>query len=347
MRFEHVHIAAISHELPSEVLTTRAIEEKLVAKVRNFPLACGRLEATTGVRERRVWPRGVTLAEGAAKAGQKALLQANISPREIGALVYAGVCRDQFEPATACAIAHQLGIEGATAVYDVSNACLGVLTAMVDVANRIELGQIEAGLVVTNESARDIIDETIARLAREHAPESAPPPPLTALATFTGGSAACAVLLSRRPSGARLLCATQRAAPAHHKLCTWGLRPTGAGIYEQILDTDARSVLREGLALGAATWRDFLAEIAWTPAMPDRVVTHQVGKVHQEEIFRVLELDPSKDFVTYPYLGNTGSAALPTTLSIAAEEGLLKRGDKVAMLGIGSGLSCLMMGVEW
>lgn len=347
MRYEHVHIAAIAHELPTEVLTTRAIEEKLVAEVRNFPLACGRLEATTGVRERRVWPRGARLADGAAKAGQTALEKANVSPTEVGALIYAGVCRDQFEPATACAVANELGISGATAVYDVSNACLGALTAMVDVANRIELGQIEAGLVVTNESARDIIDETIARLAREHAPASAPPPPLTALATFTGGSAACAVLLSRRKVGPRLLCATQRSAPTHHKLCTWGLKPTGPGLYEQVLDTDARSVLREGLALGAATWREFLKELDWTPATPDRVVTHQVGRVHQEEILRVLELDPQKDFVTFPFLGNTGSAALPTTLSIAAESGQFKSGDKVAMLGIGSGLSCLMMGVEW
>jgi 3-oxoacyl-[acyl-carrier-protein] synthase-3 len=76
-------------------------------------------------------------------------------------------------------------------------------------------------------------------------------------------------------------------------------------------------------------------------------VTHQVGRAHQEEILRVLEIDRAKDFVTYPFLGNTGSAALPTTLSIAAERGVLKRGDKLALLGIGSGLACLMMGVEW
>jgi 3-oxoacyl-[acyl-carrier-protein] synthase-3 len=125
------------------------------------------------------------------------------------------------------------------------------------------------------------------------------------------------------------------------------LRGAGGGLYEQVLATDASAVLRQGVALGAATWRDFLTELGWTPATPARVVTHQVGRAHQEEILRVLEIDRAKDFVTYPFLGNTGSAALPTTLSIAAERGVLKRGDKLALLGIGSGLACLMMGVEW
>ena len=64
-------------------------------------------------------------------------------------LIYAGVCREQFEPATACAVAADLGISPDAAVYDLSNACLGVLNGIVDVANRIELGQCRAGLVVS------------------------------------------------------------------------------------------------------------------------------------------------------------------------------------------------------
>ena len=59
--------------------------------------------------------------------------------------MYAGVCRDGSEPATACAVAAALGVGRDCAVYDLSNACLGVLSGIVDVANRIELGQIKAG----------------------------------------------------------------------------------------------------------------------------------------------------------------------------------------------------------
>ena len=54
-----------------------------------------------------------------------------------------------------------------------------------------------------------------------------------------------------------------------------------------------------------------------------------------------------KDFPTLEYLGNTGAASLPTTLAIGEEQGCLERGSKLCLLGIGSGLNCLMLGVEW
>ena len=60
-----------------------------------------------------------------------------------------------------------------------------------------------------------------------------------------------------------------------------------------------------------------------------------------------LGLDPARDFVTYPTLGNTGSAALPTTLALAEQAGRLSPGDRVALLGIGSGINVVMAGVEW
>ena len=58
-------------------------------------------------------------------------------------------------------------------------------------------------------------------------------------------------------------------------------------------------------------------------------------------------LDIQKDFSTLEYLGNTGAASLPSTLALGAEKGLLESGDRIALLGIGSGLNSLMLGVEW
>jgi 3-oxoacyl-[acyl-carrier-protein] synthase-3 len=53
------------------------------------------------------------------------------------------------------------------------------------------------------------------------------------------------------------------------------------------------------------------------------------------------------DFVTFPWLGNTGAAALPVTLAVGIEQGHYQSGDRVAMLGIGSGINVLMMGMEF
>ena len=75
-------------------------------------------------------------------------------------------------------------------------------------------------------------------------------------------------------------------------------------------------------------------------------MTHQVGSVHRKLLFETLALDPARDFPTVETLGNTGSAALPVSFSLAEEAGFLRPGQRVAMLGIGSGLSSLMLGVE-
>jgi 3-oxoacyl-[acyl-carrier-protein] synthase-3 len=64
-------------------------------------------------------------------------------------------------------------------------------------------------------------------------------------------------------------------------------------------------------------------------------------------MFESLGLDPAIDFTTLETLGNTGAAALPVTMALGVEQGRLRRGDRVALLGIGSGINCLMLAAEW
>ncbi|NIN34413.1 MAG: 3-oxoacyl-ACP synthase III, partial [Gammaproteobacteria bacterium] len=72
-------------------------------------IAPGQLEALTGICERRWWDPGFALSDGAAAAAQKALEQSNVEAKDIETLIYAGVCRENYEPATACAVAAKLG----------------------------------------------------------------------------------------------------------------------------------------------------------------------------------------------------------------------------------------------
>jgi len=64
-------------------------------------------------------------------------------------------------------------------------------------------------------------------------------------------------------------------------------------------------------------------------------------------MLRTMGLSPERDFVTYEYLGNTGTAALPVAAALAQERGFIEPGHKVSLLGIGSGLNCMMLGVDW
>ena len=118
-------------------------------------------------------------------------------------------------------------------------------------------------------------------------------------------------------------------------------------MFEQFLITDAVSVLRYGLSLGIKTWNSFLHELGWAREFVDKIISHQVGKPHRASILEALGINEEKDFPTFSFLGNMGTASLPISVALAEERGFLENGDQVGLLGIGSGLNCLMMGLKW
>lgn len=346
MRYSGVFIESLGYQLAPEILTTEAVEERLAPVYAALGIPPGQIEALTGVRERRQWAEGTPLWEGAARAGRKALETAGFDPSDIGMVIYGGVCRDNLEPATACAVADALGIGGGCQVLDVSNACLGVMNGMLLAADGIELGHVRAALVVSCETSRQIVDLTIERMRANPTMEVF----RHALATMTGGSGAAAVVLAGRDAargGHRLVGGAIRTAPQFHKLCRWGPDTGMPATAPMVMETDAPSVLQNGVALGVETWRDFLAATGWTPTAIDRIICHQVGEGHRLAILNTLGIPEDKDFSTFPFLGNIGTVSLPMTAAIAEERGVIEPGHRVGFLGIGSGLNCLMLGVEW
>jgi 3-oxoacyl-[acyl-carrier-protein] synthase-3 len=167
---------------------------------------------------------------------------------------------------------------------------------------------------------------------------------------MTGGSGAAAVLLTDGtfgPAGHRLLGGVIRNAVQHHGLCTWGPDTGIPATAPHVMNTDSVGVLQNGVKLGRDTFIALRQELAWHDGQPDKVVCHQVGAAHQNAILDALDLPRAKDFSTFRYLGNMGTASIIVTAAIAAERGFLQSGDKVGFLGIGSGLNCLMLGAEW
>jgi len=364
MRYSKVVLEAIAYELAPDVVTSEELEERLAGVYRQLGIQAGQLALITGILERRFWEPGYSMARGAALAARGALAMSAVPSERLGALIYGGVCRDHFEPATACHVAASLRDDGLPVgsnamIYDVGNACLGVVNGMLDIADRIELGQIKAGIVVTCETAREIVDTSIARLRRQ------PSMKLFAetIATLTGGSAAVAVVLSDgsfgaadRPPLPRLRGRVLQSAPEHHQLCRWGVERMDADHdiesdadtpYRQFAITDSPAVLEHGLNLGARTWTSFLREMDWRVEQIDRIVCHQVGASHRKAMLKRLGIAHERDFVAYDYLGNTGTAALPVATALAWERGFLVPGQRVGLLGIGSGLSCVMLGIDW
>ncbi|MBN1866741.1 3-oxoacyl-ACP synthase III [Candidatus Sumerlaeota bacterium] len=347
MRYTKAHIDTIAYELPPQVVTTEELEARLAPVYDALHIAPGQLEHMTGVRERRWWEPGFRVSNGAIAAARKALAQSGVSPRDIEVVIFGGVCRDLYEPAAACAVAHAIGASPEASVFDVSNACLGVINGIVDIANRIELGQVRAGMIVSCETSREIIEIQIERMLQMRDM----PTFIKCLATLTGGSGAVAVVVtdgSFGPRRRRILGGNQMNAPEHHELCRWGIESPQPGSWKPFMMTDSASVLKYGVELGRRTWEAFLPEVGWKSAEDvDKTVCHQVGAPHRDKILSTLGIDPEKDFPTFEFLGNIGTVSLPITAALAEERGALETGDRVAFLGIGSGLNCMMLGIEW
>ena len=349
MRFKNVYIEGLAYHLPENIVSSEDLEKRLAPVYDRLKLPFGRLEMMTGIKQRRFWDKDVSPSQVASKAGELAILNSGIDRVEIGCLINASVCRDFLEPATASLVHHNLGLHTNVLVFDISNACLGVLNGMVHIANMIELGQIRAGLVVAGENGGPLVDATIESLLNK--PDLTRNEIKSSFASLTIASAAVGILLVHKGLSKykhRLLGGYSQTASQFNKLCRGNDNPTtGITNWSPLMKTDAETMMREGCRLAGQTWACAKKILGWANDDVNRVFCHQVGHAHRKLLYETLSLGLEKDFSTLEYLGNTGAASLPSTLALGVEKGFLKSGDRIALLGIGSGLNCLMLGAEW
>jgi len=343
MRFNHVYIEALAVSLPTEVITSAAIEAELLPLYERLKLPLGRLELMTGIRERRVWPIGTRPSDASAAAGKAVLEQSKLSASQIELFIHAAVSRDMLEPATASFAHYAIGLPATTQIFDLSNACLGFLNSLTMAAAMIESGQIKCALVVAGEHGRPLVDQTLRTLREQPLSRNAIKPFFANLTIGSGAVGAIVCHSDLAPAGHRLVGGVARAATEHSTLCQGDTH----GAEALAMQTDSEQLLVAGVALAQATWADFTRDTGFNAENTDRFICHQVGSIHRRKLYETLGLDLTKDFSTFATLGNMGSVSLPATLAIAAKEGQVKSGDRVSLLGIGSGLNSLMLALEW
>jgi len=351
MRFHSVCLASIGYLSPGVEITSDWIEEQLFEQYQRLKLPVGRLEGMSGISQRRIWSDRVRLSDCSVASCKLALESSGLDPSDIGCLIHASVCREFLEPATACRVHHLLGIPPKSWVYDVSNACLGVLNGAVQIAQLIESGCIHAGLVVGTEDSRGLLKATLNQLKNDSnlTRQSIKP----AFASLTIGSGSCAWLLvnsewyrKRFPGrGADVSAAVAIARTEHHGLCQSDTDQAGASMLPT-MNTDSEMLLEAGLSTGKEAFLELLSELDWTRSQIQRSVCHQVGAAHRRRILETLELSPENDYATFARWGNTGSVALPIALAQAIESGFWHSEAQGALLGIGSGVNSLMLGLQ-
>ena len=344
MKYSRVCLHSFGYELPPNIVTSADLEQQLSSVYKRLKLPEGRLELMSGIRSRRFWHPETLPSEGAVLAGRKALLLSGMAASDIDFMVFTSVSRDMMEPSTASFVHRSLGLPDHCQIFDISNACLGFLNGMLMLANMIELGQVRYGLIVASETAEELVCSTIEQMQSDMSLTRKTIKP--AFASMTIGSGAVALVMGSKKAkdtGHRLVAGACRANTRHNDLCSGG-QNAEQGV---LMSTDSELLLEKGVETAKLCWQDFQKESGWKTESVDQFFCHQVGQAHAKLLFSSLELDPARNFETLPVLGNVGSVSAPITMAMGIKKGKLKSSQRAALLGIGSGINSVMLGVDW
>jgi acyl-CoA:acyl-CoA alkyltransferase len=349
-RYKHVCLESYSITVPPQTLTSDEIEDRIAHVYKHLGLPFGTLERLTGIRARNLWPLSERPSELGTTVARQAIEESGIPSEQIGALFSCSVTRDYFEPATGCLIHRNLELSEGGIALDISNACLGFMDGIFFLSNLIENGLVKAGVVVSAEHTRCMIDNTFTNVleGRELSRDKL----LKLLPTFTIGSGAVAYVLchdSISRTKHRLVGGATRSATQHCDLCTGNVDyhlvdspPLGP-----VMETESSKLIAAAALLGQRTWADASETLEWSRDDVDHVFCHQVGRQVNEAFYNTLGLDHTKEFTIYQTRGNLVSAALPTAFAIGTKEKTINKGDKIMLTGFGSGLNSLFLGIEW
>ena len=338
MLFKNVSIAGLAHIDAPHTLTSKEINERLQPTLDRLGIRTDVLGDIAGIHARRLWDADMLASDAATLAARKALEDAGIAADKIGLLVNTSVSRDYLEPSTASIVSGNLGVSDQCMTFDVANACLAFINGMDIAARMLERGEIDYALIVDGETANLVYEKTLERMAL---------PGVTAddfrneMAALTLGCGAAAMVMARTelvPDAPRYRGGVTRSATEWNQLCRGNL---------DRMVTDTRMLLIEGIKLAQKTFMAAREALGWAVEELDQFVIHQVSQPHTAAFIKNFGIDPKKVMTIFGEHGNIGPASVPIVLSKLKQLGKLKKGDRIALLGIGSGLNCSMAEVVW
>jgi 3-oxoacyl-[acyl-carrier-protein] synthase III len=349
-RFKNVCLESCAITVPPQVVTSAEIEDRLAGVYQELGIPFGTLERLTGIGSRNFWDMSERPSGLGTAVVRDAIEQSGFDRSDIRALFSCAVTRDYFEPATGCIMHRNLELPEDSIALDVSNACLGFMDGIFFLGNLIETGVVKAGVVVSAEHTRVIIENTFKSvlegksLSRDQL--------LRMLPTFTIGSGAVAYVLCHESISKhkhRIIGGATRSATQHCDLCVGNVDyhlvdgpPLGP-----VMETESSKLIAAAAVLGKQTWSDASEVLGWSKEDVNHVFCHQVGRQVNEAFYNTLGLDHSKEFIIYPTRGNLVSAALPTAFAVGVKERGIQKKDKIVLTGFGSGLNSLFLGIEW
>ena len=339
MFFENVRIIGLGNVDAPHRVTSAELEEHFQANLVRFGMRPNLIENLTGITARRFWDKGLSPSKYSTQAAVRALEDARLPKEKVGVLINCSISKDFIEPSVASLVHNNLGLPSHCMNFDVSNACLGFLNGMQIAGNMIERGQVDYALLTACESTGDLSYITVQQMADPNCDEDEF---RARFATLTLGSAAVSMVMTHKdhaPADAsQFLGGVSEAATQYSNLCVG---------QNEDMKTDAKGLLIAGVELAAKTWARVRREMDWDKKEFAQYIMHQVGEAHIRTLIKTIGVPDEKVHKIFDEYGNTGSTTLPLTIFKAHEAGKIQKGDRLALMGIGSGINCSMMEVIW
>lgn len=285
------------------------------------------IRTRTGMSERRIASPEQAASDLSFPAAQQALQNAGIAPEDLDLIIVGTVTPDMAFPSTACLLQEKLGAKKAAA-FDLSAACTGFIYGMANAANFIAMGTYKYALIVGVEVLSRITDYT----------------DRSTCVLF--GDGAGAVVLGAVPEG-RGFQSFELGADGGGgellKLEGGGSRnPSSAESIENKLHylfMSGNEVFKFAVRVMGSAAEKALAKAEMTTEDIDLLIPHQANiRIIQASMNR-LNLPEEKCMINLHKYGNVGAASIPMALAEAVEEGRVKEGDRIVMVGFGAGLT--------
>lgn len=328
MEKKYAGIIGIGSYVPEKVITNADLEKTI-------DTSDSWIVERTGIRERRVVAEGQATSDLATIAAERALADAGVSAEELDLIIVATVTPDMVFPSVACLVQNNLKAVNAAA-FDLTAVCSGFMYALVTGTTFIQAGMYKKILIIGAEALSTITDWTDRNTAilfgdgAGAAVLAEVPEGFGVLGVHLGAEGAGGDLLKMPAGGSRLPASADTIAQRLHYT-----RMDGNEVFKFAVKVMGEAV-KQALEMANLTSDDITY-----------LVPHQANiRIIQSAAKRV-GMPMDKVVVNVDKYGNTSAASIPIALDEAVKTGKIKKGDTIAMVGFGGGLTWAASIVKW
>ncbi|MCL9663551.1 ketoacyl-ACP synthase III [Paenibacillus hunanensis] len=314
--------------VPEKILTNADLE-KMVETNDEW------IVSRTGIRERHIAAPDQATSDLAYEAAIKAIETAGLTAADLDLIVVATITPDMSFPSTACILQDKLGAKKAAA-FDLSAACSGFVYALGAATSMLQMGMYKNALVIGADTLSRITDYTDRNTCVLFGDGAG----AVVIGEVGEGRGFKAFDLGAEGAGGELL-----------KLPAGGSRtPASADTLEakqHFIQMSGREVFKFAVKVMNTATVDVLNKAGMSKDEIDLFIPHQANVRIINSAMERLNLTEDRVMINVQKYANTSAASIPLALVEAVEEGRIKEGDKVVMVGFGGGLTWGASVIVW